>query len=100
MKKKHELKTKRKFFLETWMGVKDFEVRKNDRDYKVGDDILLMEQDEKGKYSGFEIMTTIVSVLDDGEYCKEGYVVIGIRVISKIVTGVDGIKRVVGYCEV
>ena len=34
---KHELKTKPKFFKESWDENKLFEIRQNDRDFKVND---------------------------------------------------------------
>ena len=33
----HELKTLPEYFDAVFMGKKNFEIRKNDRDYKVGD---------------------------------------------------------------
>ena len=39
----HELKTYPKYFQETIEGNKPFEIRKNDRDYKKGDILEMME---------------------------------------------------------
>lgn len=39
----HELKTYPKYFQETIEGNKPFEIRKNDRDFQVGDVLILKE---------------------------------------------------------
>ena len=41
----HELKTWPEFFKQTRSGRKKFELRRNDRDFKVGDELLLKEWD-------------------------------------------------------
>ena len=61
------------------IGVKTFEVRLNDRDYKVGDVLCLKEYCHWGIYTGRSIRKTICYILDDPEYCKEGYVILGIK---------------------
>jgi hypothetical protein len=43
MKTIHELKTWPEFFKQTRNGRKRFELRRNDRGYKVGDELLLKE---------------------------------------------------------
>ena len=52
--KLHELKIKHEYLVEVVMGRKTFELRKNDRDYQVGDLIRFIDikQDSKG---GFDI---------------------------------------------
>ena len=47
----HELKTYPKYFQETIEGNKPFEIRKNDRNFQVGDVLILKEWDNI-KYSG------------------------------------------------
>lgn len=39
----HEIKCEREYFREIMSGRKKFELRKNDRDYKVGDTFCLIE---------------------------------------------------------
>lgn len=50
----HELKISPKYFDDVKSGNKRFEIRKDDRDYKVGDLITLKEY-ENGQYTGREI---------------------------------------------
>lgn len=44
----HELKTWSKYFQEVKSGRKTFEVRKNDRDFREGDTLILKEWQPKG----------------------------------------------------
>ena len=62
--KKHELKTWPVYFEALWDERKRFEIRKNDRDYREGDELLLREYDpERGEYSGREIEAKVTYVL-------------------------------------
>lgn len=74
----HELKTLPKYFELVKMGIKNFEVRKNDRDFEVGDLLLLREW--SGEYSGRQRCREIGYILDDESYCKEGYVILGFAI--------------------
>lgn len=77
----HNLKVKPQYFKDILRGVKKFEVRRNDRNFKVNDLMVLEEYDSKNKvYTGKYINTEITYVLDDPEYCKEGYVVIAFEI--------------------
>ena len=73
---KHELKTWPVYFQATWAGAKFFEIRKNDRDFKINDEIVLKEfipeNGADGEYTGREIEGFIRYVT--GDLCKEGYV--------------------------
>jgi hypothetical protein len=74
----HVLKTVCPYFGTVDVGAKTFEVRKNDRNFKAGDIMILAEYDADTKtFSGKEIKTIITYVLDDENYCKDGYVIIG-----------------------
>ena len=74
----HRLKTIQPYFNEVELGSKTFEVRKNDRDFKVGDFMVLQEWELNGHFlTGNEVKTIITYVLDNPEYCKEEYVIIG-----------------------
>lgn len=73
----HELKTVNPYFQHMWDRRKSFEVRKNDRNFKVGDKLLLREYEpESDTYSDREIEIKINYILDDPDYCKEGYVIL------------------------
>lgn len=51
--KTHKLKTINPFFSAAWDGKKNFEVRKNDRDFREGDRIHLLEYEaETDNYTG------------------------------------------------
>lgn len=39
----HELKIESKYFTDILKGIKKFEIRKNDRNYQVGDYLILKE---------------------------------------------------------
>lgn len=71
------LKTKPKYFEMQLKGLKNFEVRKNDRDFQVGD-ILCLEEFYKD-YTGRFIHVEVTYILNNPEYCKDGYVVLGTR---------------------
>lgn len=58
MSKTHELKIYPKYFEAILDGKKTFEIRKDDRDFQVGDSIVLKEWDNI-KYSGREIQAII-----------------------------------------
>lgn len=78
--KTHELKILTEYFKEVWIGTKRFELRKDDRDYQIWDEVKLMEWDGK-EYTGASITMTINYVLRNvPEYgLKEGYVILGIE---------------------
>jgi hypothetical protein len=76
----HCLKTLPIFYKAIVDGIKTFDVRKKDRDFKVGDRLLLQEyhkQDEK--YTGNEWSGEIVYILDSTDYCKKNFVILGLR---------------------
>ena len=82
---KHELKIWPEYFQAVWDGSKTFEVRKNDRDYKVGDMLVLLEWDpNKDEWTGSGICKRVTYILDAPEYLKEGYVVMGLAEWSSI----------------
>lgn len=79
MCKLHKLKTIQPFYDEVIEGIKKFEVRLNDRDFKVGDQLRLLEFDvENQRVSGWGTpLLKIVYILDNPKYCKDGFVIIG-----------------------
>ena len=74
----HKLKILPKFFEAVASGRKTFEIRKNDRDFKVGDYVRLQEWTVDGHYyTGAEIAGKITYLLtsDDFEGIASGYAV-------------------------
>lgn len=74
----HTLKTLPQFFEASAKGIKNFEVRKNDRPYQTGDYVALNEWNGE-QYTGRFTLHKIVYVLSDPEYCKQGFVVLGLQ---------------------
>ena len=82
----HQLKIQKKFFKEILSGNKTFEVRKKDRDFHVNDYLALNELEDPDKLdsnsypeTGRSILVLVDYILDDPEYCKEGYLIMGFR---------------------
>lgn len=79
----HALKTEPFFYEQAQQGLKPFEVRKNDRDFKIGDYLALNEcEPEKNCYTGRAILEKILCILDDERFVQPGYVILGTRVVS------------------
>ena len=77
----HELKVWPQFFGAVANLKKPFEIRKNDRDFKVGDMLRLREwSPETEEYTG-EYVVAEITYMTDWEQ-KPGYVVLGIDVTS------------------
>ena len=67
--KTHEVKSWIEFFEPILSGRKMFELRKNDRDYKVGDRLMLKEFDPcDGSYSGRYCFRTITFILSENPF--------------------------------
>lgn len=79
MSKIHELKILPEYFEAVKNGKKTFEVRKNDRNFQVGDILILKEWYDE-KYTSKEIEKEIVYILDSNSgYVIDGYVIMGIK---------------------
>lgn len=74
----HYLKILPQYYMAVESGRKTFEIRFNDRGYKVGD-ILHLQEFCGGEYTGRVVSREVCYIVDDPEYCKEGFVVLGIR---------------------
>lgn len=79
----HELKTWNPYFEHVRLGFKTFELRKNDRDYKMSDEVLLREWDPKTEeYTGRILHRYISYILNDPKFgLQEGYVILGLKTI-------------------
>ncbi len=61
---------------------KKFEIRKNDRDFSVGDLLLLLEYDSLiQNYTGDWYFTEINYILSDSQYLQPGFIVLGLTPI-------------------
>lgn len=77
--KTHEVKIASSYYEDIISGKKKFELRKNDRGYKVGDSLKMLEFDE-GKHTGRTIDADIIYMLEDYTGLEEGYCILGIDV--------------------
>lgn len=80
----HELKTWSRHFNDVFMGRKTFEVRKNDREYKAGDNLTLIEGDlnEIGEWipTGRKLTRTVTHILPGGQFgILQGFCVMSIQ---------------------
>jgi len=85
---KHDLKTDSVVFEQTRLGVKNFEIRFNDRDFKVGDTLVLLETVHSGEdmkdgrdlmYTKRKINKTVKYILEGGCYgLAEGWVILAV----------------------
>lgn len=88
---RHELKTINPFFQQVWRGEKTFEIRKNDRGFRVGDKLWLREYSSPSSqkpayYIGHEIIAKVKHVLTHTDFpdgLKAGYVCLSIEVIER-----------------
>jgi hypothetical protein len=81
----HKLKCTNPFFQQTLKGQKNWELRKNDRNYQIGDWIILQEHaPESDEFSGNFIAGQIVNILQDSEGLKKGYCILYIHYYKDI----------------
>lgn len=74
----HELKIMPEYFQAVRDGVKDFEIRYNDRDYKVGDNVVLREFD--GDYTDSDPIERRIKYIYDGNIgLQEGFCILGLE---------------------
>lgn len=74
----HMLKCYPKYFEAVKDGTKTFECRYNDRNFKVGDELLLREYDPKRGYTDRCIVRKVTYVLSNFIGLKDGYVILGV----------------------
>lgn len=79
----HALKTEPKHYAAQKAMIKPFEVRKNDRDFQIGD-VLALNEWENGEYTGKALLREITYILDDSKYCKEGFAILGVIPLGAI----------------
>ncbi len=79
--KRHDLKIRPQYFTDILVGKKEFEIRYNDRNYKVGDELELREYDGV-KYTGKHIRVLVTYIYDDTIGLKTNYIIMGIKLIK------------------
>lgn len=85
MTKTHELKILPEYFNAVVDGRKTFELRKNDRGFKVNDKLLLKEINiNSGKFTKREILVKVTYLLENCEKhgLKDGFCIMGIKMQS------------------
>lgn len=78
----HELKILPVFFKAVKDKLKTFEIRVNDRPYKVNDYLVLKEWTGT-EYTGQEVNAKIKYILDDENYLKNNTVAMSIELIER-----------------
>lgn len=76
----HELKLEQPYFDDVFYNKKEFEVRKNDRNYQIGDRLKLIEY----PYSGSQrfVLKDIKYILEGGKFgIEKEYIVLGLKEI-------------------
>lgn len=88
----HELKILPQYFEAVVTGKKKFELRKNDRDYKVGDIIKLREWDKDytGKYMKVEVKYILQDCPEYG--LQNGYCILSFDRLTYGIENIDGLK--------
>lgn len=86
--KVHKLKLDPRYYDDSAAGIKTFEIRKNDRDFKVGDILELREYvwsglENRGAYTGAVHWKVITYILDDEEYFRDGFVCLAVSPIAE-----------------
>lgn len=82
----HELKINQIYLKLIIDGRKNWEVRKNDRNFKEGDTIIVKEYIlETKSYTGREAEGTILYVFSNDEMLKPGYVILSVKWTRKMV---------------
>jgi hypothetical protein len=97
---KHTLKTDSYEFQATYLGIKPWEVRYNDRNFQVGDELILKETQFSGYemvrgaplvYTGREIQAKVLYILHGDKYgLLSNFCIMSIGMLDQIVRTNDG----------
>ena len=90
----HKLKIKSEYFSAVINKTKTAEIRYNDRNYQVGDILILNEIDENGVFTGKNCEVIVTHVLNDNQYLQTGCVMLSFRMLNSdfLNRGIDEIK--------
>lgn len=78
----HFIKTLPEYYAAVVDGTKTFELRKNDRDYKVGDALVLQEFHRETGYTGEMITVAVTFLTNYPAGLREGFVAMGIKLFE------------------
>lgn len=97
----HAVKITPKYFPDVISGKKTFEIRANDRDYRVGDFLALnvyapkANAPEQDCYTGQSALFEITYIFNDPSYCKSGYIILGTKPVDYVTVGRTGSEAAV-----
>ena len=76
----HALKTWSIYFEQSFLGNKNFEIRKNDRNFQVGDFLIRFEWDELNQsYTGRQLINEILYIHEGGSFgLEKDYVILSL----------------------
>lgn len=77
----HYIRLEATYYDDVAAGIKPFELRKNDRDYKTGD-ILEMNEFKDGRNTGRVIRCRVTYMLEGYTGLTDGYCILGIKVLE------------------
>lgn len=77
--KVHTIKLAKMYYEDVKSGKKSFELRKNDRGYKQGDILRMLEYAE-GEWTGRELVVEVTYLLEDYAGLEEGYCIMALKV--------------------
>lgn len=85
----HRLKLNSAYYNDSASGIKTFEIRKNDRNFQVGDILELREWvwsdlEQKGAHTGEVHWKVITYILEDTEYLHDGFVCLAVSPIAEV----------------
>jgi hypothetical protein len=76
----HELKILPQYYQAVREGIKNFELRKNDRNFNVKDILILKEHEEPVGYTGRKIIKEVSYVFEGGQYgLDKGFCILGLK---------------------
>lgn len=80
--KVHQIRLAKTYFDDVANGIKTFELRKNDRGYKKGD-ILEMMEFADGKNTGRTVKVLVTYILEDYTGIEDGYCIMATKIIKE-----------------
>jgi hypothetical protein len=90
---RHELKTWPEYFEEVMKGNKPFEIRRDDRNYQIGDTLILQEYTMTNGYTDREVVADVTYIFPGGSFgVEDGYCVMGLKITHRIDRIIDKTK--------